>query len=303
MCLFTHFAAGALVGGATGNPWAAAVAGLVSHAVLDAVPHYDHPDWRLELAGGLASLGLLLLLPQASWPAVIGGVFGMLPDLENLFQKLGKMQRSRFVFPSHTGLIPHGRNLGPRSLVWQLVIFIGCFLALGLIQPTPAAAQGEPGLLPGVTEPVAAPIAVVAAPEIDLLLSRADLTRVRVRFPVAKAPADWDAIDPRQVMWLRPGQGARTEDGSEQQSVAEALFTVAVPMRRVPTWRVVSGTWHREPERALALACRSPRRPRAASSRRSYSNYSTRRSVRNGTNWRWSVLTNWTASEKWCHRL
>ncbi len=110
MCLFTHFAAGALVGGATGNVWAAAVAGLTSHAVLDAIPHYDHPDWRVELGGGLASLVLLLLLPFASWPAVIGGLAGMLPDLENLLHKLGKLERRQFIFPSHTGLVPHTKR-------------------------------------------------------------------------------------------------------------------------------------------------------------------------------------------------
>ena len=124
MCLFTHFAAGALVGGATGNPVAGVVTGLASHALLDAIPHYDHPDWRLELAGGVLSLVVLLLMPFATLPAVLGGLAGMLPDLENLFQKLGKMRRDQFVFPSHTGLIPHGRTLGPRSIVWQVAIFV-----------------------------------------------------------------------------------------------------------------------------------------------------------------------------------
>ena len=135
MCLFTHFAAGALAGGATGNVWAGAVAGLASHAVLDVIPHYDHPDWRIELGGGILALFILLLMPFSSTAAVVGGLFGMAPDLENLFQKLGRMKRSSFIFPTHTGLLPHGRELGPRSLVWQVAIFIGCFLALGLIQP------------------------------------------------------------------------------------------------------------------------------------------------------------------------
>ena len=74
MCLFTHFAAGALAGGVTGNVWLGAAAGAVSHAVLDVIPHYDHPDWRLELAGGMVRLVLLLLMPFSSWPAVVGGV-------------------------------------------------------------------------------------------------------------------------------------------------------------------------------------------------------------------------------------
>ena len=133
MCLFTHFAAGALAGGATGNVWVGAAAGLASHAVLDMIPHWDHPDWRFELAAGLASLALLLLTPFATAPAIVGGIMGMVPDLENLFQKLGWMGRGRFVFPTHTGLLPHGRSLGPRSVVWQVAIFVVCFGALGLI--------------------------------------------------------------------------------------------------------------------------------------------------------------------------
>lgn len=95
MCLFTHFAAGALAGGVTGNVYVGAAAGLASHAILDVIPHYDHPDWRVELAGGIFSLLLLMLMPFSTWPAVVGGLFGMAPDLENLFQKLGKMQRSQ----------------------------------------------------------------------------------------------------------------------------------------------------------------------------------------------------------------
>ncbi len=74
MCLFTHFAAGALAGGATGHVGWAAVAGAASHAVLDAIPHYDHPDWRLELAGGVAALLLLLAMPFVSPAAVVGGL-------------------------------------------------------------------------------------------------------------------------------------------------------------------------------------------------------------------------------------
>jgi len=129
---------------------AGALAGLASHAVLDAIPHYDHPDWRVELSGGIASLILLLLMPFASGPAVVGGLMGMVPDLENLFQKLGWIGRHRFVFPSHTGLVPHGRELGPRTLVWQALIFVACFGLLGLLRPQAAsaarAADGTPRL-------------------------------------------------------------------------------------------------------------------------------------------------------------
>ena len=95
----------------------------------------------------------------------------MVPDLENLFQKLGWMGRERFVFPTHTGLLPHGRALGPRSLVWQVAIFVVCFGALGLITPTTAD-----GRRAGHT-------AVLGQPEISVLASDEQRTVVRLLLP------------------------------------------------------------------------------------------------------------------------
>ncbi|MBK7188202.1 MAG: hypothetical protein IPH86_05815 [bacterium] len=183
MCLFTHFAAGALAGGLTGSPLWGAVAGVASHAVLDVLPHYDHPDWRLELGGGIAALALLLAMPFASWAAVIGGIAGMLPDLENLFQKLGKMRRDQFVYPTHTGLLKHGRPLGPRNLAVQAAIFVACFAVLGLARPGDAAAA-EPGVLES------GPEAVMAAPVVRVVSQTAGRTVVRIDMPVT---AGWSA--------------------------------------------------------------------------------------------------------------
>ena len=101
MCLFTHFAGGALAGAATNSIWLGAMAGVASHAVLDILPHYDHPDWRVELAGGIAALAILFLLPFWTWPAIVGGIMGMLPDLENLLQKIGRMRKDQFVLHQH----------------------------------------------------------------------------------------------------------------------------------------------------------------------------------------------------------
>ncbi len=232
MCLFTHFAAGALAGGATGNVWVGAAAGLASHAVLDMIPHWDHPDWRVELAAGLASLVLLLLMPFATAPAVVGGILGMVPDLENLFQKLGWMGRGRFVFPTHTGLLPHGRALGPRSLGWQVAIFVVCFGALGLITPTDATAA-EPGTT-----------AVLGRPEIELLASDEQRTVVRLRLPAAQSPSDWESIDPRLAVW--PVAGWTGEQGLEDVP-PQWLLPLAVPTRLDVPARVLGVSWWKEP--------------------------------------------------------
>ncbi len=239
MCLFTHFAAGALVGGLTGNPVAGLIAGIASHAVLDAIPHYDHPDWRLELAGGVFSLILLLFMPFASLPAILGGLGGMLPDLENLFQKLGKMRRDQFVFPSHTGLIPHGRTLGPRSLVWQAAIFVACFGLLGLVQPEPAGAA------------TLAEQARMAPPVVQVLESSQDLTRIRLDFPVIQEPESWDELTMDQVIWALP-HTLDEESGPDPVLLPPQMpLTLAVPTRGSLQVSVSGVRWWRLPDQSL----------------------------------------------------
>ncbi|MBK7770188.1 MAG: hypothetical protein IPI48_06565 [bacterium] len=243
MCLFTHFAAGALAGGLTGSPLWGAVAGVASHAVLDVLPHYDHPDWRLELGGGIAALALLLAMPFASWAAVIGGIAGMLPDLENLFQKLGKMRRDQFVYPTHTGLLKHGRPLGPRNLAVQAAIFVACFAVLGLARPGDAAAAAEPGVLES------GPEAVMAAPVARVVSQTAARTVVRIDMPVTQEPGDWQRVGPELVRFALPpitddlrGEGAKRRD-----SAPEFTFTLAVPTRNRIEATVTDVRWWREP--------------------------------------------------------
>ena len=243
MCLFTHFAAGALAGGLTGNIWIAAVAGATSHAVLDALPHYDHPDWRVELSGGVGSLILLLLLPFVSAPAVVGGVFGVLPDLENLLQKLGKMRRDQFVFPSHTGLIRHGRTLQPASIVWQIALFVACFTALGLLTPTSAYAAETSAT---------ANRAIMERPVVQTLLSNEQVTRIRLEFPVRQHPAAWQDVVVDEIQWGLPLTYIQ-EKGSEVTTLPPRLaLAFAVPTRRAVQVQVSAVNWWREPVQAVA---------------------------------------------------
>jgi hypothetical protein len=236
MCLFTHFAAGALAGGVTGNVYLGAAAGLASHAVLDVIPHYDHPDWRLELGGGLLSLVFLLLMPFFSWPAVVGGVFGMVPDLENLFQKLGRMRRDQFLFPTHTGLLPHGRELGPKTLVWQAVIFAGCFVLLGLVSPSQVLAAGQ------LNQP-----AEMGPPDVRLISSGVDRSLVRIDFPVLVHPSDWQNLEDQAVKWALPHY-VEDEFSSNPRVMPPRLnLALAVPTRNPVVARVVDVNWWRDP--------------------------------------------------------
>ncbi|MBU8870082.1 MAG: hypothetical protein KOO60_04295 [Gemmatimonadales bacterium] len=247
MCLFTHFAAGALAGGATGNVWAGMVAGVASHALLDAIPHYDHPDWRLEFAGGLLSLVALLLMPFVSLPAVLGGIFGMVPDLENLFHKLGKMRRDQFIFPSHTGLIPHGRALAPRSLVWQVAIFIACFGLLGLVSPSDSTAGGQPGQIVSGS----ADFPIMSHPVVEILSETDSRTVLRIDFPAEDFAGDWSVVDPMRVHYALPYifEDHRLENPRRLSPVL--TVTMAVPTRSPVLTRVIDKNWWREPEQPV----------------------------------------------------
>lgn len=250
MCLFTHFAAGALVGGLTGSAALGAVAGLASHAALDMLPHYDHPDWRLELGGGIAALLLLLAMPFASWAAVSGGIAGMLPDLENLFQKLGKLRRDQFVFPTHTGLLKHGRPLGPRNLFVQAAILVACFALLGLARPGDARAQG----VEGAAAAARTPAAVMGEPVVRVVSESADRTVVRVDFPVLSAPDDWRSVTWEAIDFARPPVIDDLDDGigGRQQALPPRLdLAVAVPTRALPELVVTDVRWWREPDQLL----------------------------------------------------
>lgn len=256
MCLFTHFAAGALAGGLTGSVGLGALAGLASHAVLDVLPHYDHPDWRLELGGGIAALLLLLVMPFASWAAVIGGIAGMLPDLENLFQKLGKLRRDQFVYPTHTGLLKHGRPLGPGNLAVQAAIFVVCFAVLGLARAGAARAQD----VPAQEVPAAAmrePAAVMGDPVVRVVSQAVDRTVIRVDFPVVGAPDDWQAVTWEAIEFALPPAIDDLDDGigGRQLLLPPRLdLSVAVPTRALPQLTVTDVRWWREPDTALEPA-------------------------------------------------
>lgn len=93
MRAINHTVTGAAIGAAVGNPWIALPAALLSHLVLDFIPHYDdervaHTSLRfkLELAIDAAlAAGFLLalaLLQPPDWQLLIAcGVLGAAPDL------------------------------------------------------------------------------------------------------------------------------------------------------------------------------------------------------------------------------
>ncbi len=140
MYVTAHALTGAVVGEAvvtaTGaHPWAALLAGLVSHAMLDVVPHHDYHRVRCALLDLAVAVTLATLLFRGSSAAARwwGGLGGALPDLEvavgSLILSTGHPWRWSW-YPTHTGLLPHPHWRWPQGLLTQLVPAVLAILLL-----------------------------------------------------------------------------------------------------------------------------------------------------------------------------
>lgn len=125
----THFAIGAMLGSIASGQEVAVLGGLVSHAVLDAIPHSDYGrTWQgmLDVAATcflVACMARAGYGPQGLW----GGVAAALPDLEvamgHLFPRAYRPHgRLRLVFPSHSGLVRHARLRFPWGVFTQVLV-------------------------------------------------------------------------------------------------------------------------------------------------------------------------------------
>ncbi|MCK4547946.1 MAG: hypothetical protein KAW17_10955 [Candidatus Eisenbacteria sp.] len=130
MCSVTHLAVGGVLGGWAGNSGVAFFLGIVSHVVMDAVPHYDTRDFRVDVA--LTAAGFLAVLGLGYWnsPVFWGAVGAVLPDVENLLWRLGAIRESWRIFPSHTRLIRHGKPLTARGAIPQVFLILGSIAGL-----------------------------------------------------------------------------------------------------------------------------------------------------------------------------
>jgi len=130
LCLFTHVAAGALAGAYAPNLYLAPVFGLGSHVVLDMIPHHDFEKMTVEIILALIAI-CVLAATGAMAPAVILGVlFGILPDLENLLWKTGRIRDEQKIFPGHVGILKHGAPAGISSIYLQAIFTVLVLLFL-----------------------------------------------------------------------------------------------------------------------------------------------------------------------------
>ena len=127
MCSVTHVAAGAVIGMLVDNRLAAFLVGFASHIPLDAIPHIDYEDYRIDAAVTIGLLAAVFGFTGLS-PVLFGAAGAVAPDLENLLWKTGIIEERHKVFPTHSGLIRHGQarvGSGPATEVVMSAVSVG----------------------------------------------------------------------------------------------------------------------------------------------------------------------------------
>ena len=156
MLLTNHVLSGALIGALARRPLPAFAAGVASHFVLDAVPHWGewasmHHFLRVAVADGLVSLAamgaLAALAPAERRPAVVAGMTGAaLPDID----KPALLFFGRSPFPAAVDRF-HGRiqreapDRAHLELLAAGALAVAALTALRARRSTAAGSAGRPG--------------------------------------------------------------------------------------------------------------------------------------------------------------
>jgi hypothetical protein len=135
MWAVTHAAAGTTIGEHLHtSPWLVASGSLVSHAVLDAICHWDYADVKYPELWVISDLVLTIMLTQAlsthahnTTSLAFGALMAVIPDLEIVLHHLGII--SQTYFPSHRPGFPHGQS-SPRVGILIQILLIALFTCL-----------------------------------------------------------------------------------------------------------------------------------------------------------------------------
>jgi len=122
-----HVATGALAGRGRGGLLDAFLAGLVTHAAIDVIPHGEVHDEAFELISGTA--GVLALAARHGWasPITIGAIGAIVPDMEHIPAELGI--RIPTLFPTHRYGRIHGWETKPLALpAWVQAVVGGAVI-------------------------------------------------------------------------------------------------------------------------------------------------------------------------------
>lgn len=135
MYFSVHVLAGAAAASYASTFYTALPVGLVTHALLDMVPHHDYgsiPPGVIDGLVGLLALALFAMGPRpvAAWGAAGGGI----PDLEVFLGYFNLVKRQWF--PTHNGLLPHPqRSFWPGLWLQLLVAGLSAARLVGLFLP------------------------------------------------------------------------------------------------------------------------------------------------------------------------
>ena len=116
-----------MIGSLFGGRLPAFAAGFASHIPMDAVPHVDFKDFRVDAVMTLVLLGAVLVVSGFS-PVFLGALGAVAPDFENLLWKCGVIPEGRKIFPTHSGMIRHGKALighGPAGEIALSALSVG----------------------------------------------------------------------------------------------------------------------------------------------------------------------------------
>ncbi len=128
-----HAGIGAALGVLFKKKTAAFAAGVVSHAVADALPHHDYPP-KVEvplMAGAMLLIGKLRGFDSPEFWGALGAIA---PDTEHGLAAMGIGSFDHEIFPTHSsGAKRHGRRSNER--LSQLAIAAASALVLLLDEP------------------------------------------------------------------------------------------------------------------------------------------------------------------------
>lgn len=133
MIITNHVVAGAVIGARAPGPVSAFALGFASHGVMDAIPHWGHPDYavfvRVAVVDGLVGLAVMTLFARWSPPdrraAIIAGMLGACaPDAD----KPSTLFFDRSPFPAwfdaaHKRIQNEAHHRMPREM---LIAAVGC---------------------------------------------------------------------------------------------------------------------------------------------------------------------------------
>lgn len=142
MFVTTHVLAGAVIGARTRSPVTAYALGVLSHFVMDAVPHWgldgDHDEFmRVAVRdglGGLAALAVVAALsPPRSRRSVLAGAIGAAtPDLDKPFEEFTGRQLWPQPVDRFHGMI---QRESPRRMRQELVTLVAATLVAATVIP------------------------------------------------------------------------------------------------------------------------------------------------------------------------